>query len=161
MTTTDTPSPPPTPQEAAARIEELKANPEWRDRFLAGNGPQVTEFQNLTTIAHSDRQANQIEMAVAGQLYNGLAGQPAGHMEDVATAAMLRDAGLGDDEIRQAVRGDPVTQAEYDTARREKDALMRDRDFAAKYLAKNGPEFAKMSRLNLILCSPIRQEKAA
>lgn len=149
-----------TPAEATAKLTTLKADAEWSKNFLAGNGPQVSEFQTLLAIAHTDRHANEIEMAVAGQLYNSAAGQPSGHMENVATASMLREAGLSDDVIRQAVRKDPVSQAEHDIAKREKAALMRDRDFAAKYLAANGPEVERMALLNVILCAPIKAEKS-
>jgi hypothetical protein len=47
MTDTQTiqtpPDQPPTPEQAVAKLAELRGNKDWTDKFLAGSGPQVAE----------------------------------------------------------------------------------------------------------------------
>jgi hypothetical protein len=151
-----------TPAEASTKLETLKADPDWGKGFLAGDGPKVAEFQQLTAAAQPDHESRALEMAIGGQLFEGVAGQPPGHMEAIATAQALREAGLGSDVIRQVLTGAPVTQAEHDAATRQKAALLRDNDFCKNFLAKNGPEVERMALLDVVLTSPIKSaEKAA
>jgi hypothetical protein len=157
---TDASANPSTPAEAAARLDQLAADAAWRNAFLSGNGPEAKQFHELTTMAESARQDDEVEMALKGQLYDAPF-QPSEHLENIALTQTLREAGLTDDVIRQAVRGDTVTQAEHDAAKRAKESLLRDNDFVRKFLEKNGPEFERMMLIDVILTSPIKAEKAA
>src|SRR5437868_1738382 len=94
---------PATPAEAVARLNELKSNGEWRDRFLSGNGPEAKEFRDLqATIAKSDQP--QVDRAMAGLLEDAPF-QPSGHLQMIGTAEMLRDIGIRDEITRDVLAG--------------------------------------------------------
>lgn len=152
------PAPPSTPAEAVTRLEQLKSDTAWRDQFLAGNGPHVQEYRDLSELV---AKGDNVDKAMAGIMHDGIF-QPAGHMQMMSMASMLRDLGIRD-EITKDVLADThtVTRAEYDATQRWKAAAMRDQDFVKRYLAGDGEPKQKMTLANIILTGGVREEKTA
>lgn len=149
-----------TPADAAAKLDALKANPEWTAAFLKGDGPAVAEYGKLLSASQPHAESHAADMAIAGKLFDGGL-QPSGHLVAVGTATMLREIGIPTDVIKQVLIGQPVSQAEHDAASKQKEALMRDQEWSKQYLAGNGPHREQMTLLHVILSSPIKQEKTA
>ena len=155
---TDVPAVPSTPAEASARLDVLKADAGWRDQFLAGNGPQVTEFRNLTEMA---AKATDTDRAMAGVLLDGPL-QPSSHMVQIGVAQALREIGIKDSIIKDVIAGThKVTKEEYAATERWKAERMRDQEWVKRYLAGDGEPREKMTLANIILSGGIREEKAA
>ena len=150
-----------TPAEASARLETLQADSTWRTAFLAGDGPKVAEFNQLIAAAHPDQESRELEMAISGQLFESVSGQPQGHLENVAAARALREAGLDDAVIRQVLTGGPVSQVEHDAAQKQKAAMLRNPEAVARFLQKSSPEYEIMTNLNVVISAPIKSEKVA
>jgi hypothetical protein len=155
------PAPPTTPAEAATRLGQLKADAGWRDKFLAGNGPQVAEFGALTELAAKGADGDNIDMAMAGVLLDGPL-QPSGHMMNISVAASLREVGIRDEIIKDVLAGThKVSKEEYAATERWKAEKMRDHEWVKRYLAGDGEPRQKMTLANIILSGGIREEKAA
>jgi hypothetical protein len=166
-----TPTPPPsaitpgadeviaTPAQALAKLETLKGDPVWRDAWLSGDPVRAAQYRDLNEKATRAIATNETEAALAGRLENGF--QPQGRLENLAMVDMLRNLEIGDDVIRQTLDGRPVTQAEHDAAKRWKSDHMGDKEWSTKFLA--GDALAKREKMlaDIILSSPINQEKAA
>jgi hypothetical protein len=58
---------PTNPTEAIARLNELKGNSEWADKFLKGNSPEVKEYKALQEMA-AQAADNPVDAAMAGIL---------------------------------------------------------------------------------------------
>jgi hypothetical protein len=152
---------PATSSEAVARLAEIKADPKWRDQYLAGSAIHAKEMRDLQAVIDADkgRADPQTEMAIAGVLFDGI--QPSGHLAKVGTATMLREAGINDTGvIRQVLAGESVTQQERDVAATTKARLMKDEDFTAKYLAGDSEAKRTMTLLNIIVSSSIKSAAA-
>lgn len=134
--------------EAAARLSAVKADPKWRDEYLAGNPRHARELRDLQ--AAVDKAKNtRVEMAVAGQLYDGI--QPSGHLAAVGGAQYLKSMGLGEAEVRQGITGAPVTPEEHEAAVATKTRLLEDPDFVSKYMSGDAEARRTVTRLNIIV----------
>jgi hypothetical protein len=152
------PALPPTPDQAEAKLTELRGNKEWVTKFLAGNGPEVAEYGKLSEIALGKGDEAKVALAMAGQY---LPVNDSEHITRMGTASMLREAGIADDVIRQALSGSPVTQQERDAAEKLKAKLMRNADFSKKYLAGDAEAKEQMTLLQIITSSDVKQEQQA
>jgi YD repeat-containing protein len=145
--------------EATARLAQLQADPKWREAFLRGDGPRAKEFNALMqTIEKGDNP--QVDHAIAGVLYDGPF-QPSGHMQNIATAQMFRDLGIGDDVTREVLTDREVTQEEYDKVSRLKAERMRDNNWVKEYMAGNGPQRRDMMLMDIVLSSTIKAKEAS
>ena len=142
------------PTEAATTLAARMADRDWAGKFLSGSGPQVAEYQKLSALAI--KSDDKVELAMAGQY---LPVNDSEHLARMGAASILREVGLTDDVIRQAITGQPVSQAEHDAATRRKDALMRDQNWVKEYLAGNGSQREEMSLLQ-IQSSPVKESAA-
>jgi len=149
---------PDTPKEAAARLSQIKSDPAWREAYLSGQPRHAKELRELQAIV--DKENAGVDKALAGELYDSPI-QPPGHMANIAAAAMLTEAGLRPDVVRQVLTGQPVSRAEYEAAKSRKTELMRDRKFVDAYMANNGPERQALTLLDVILSSRIKEDAAA
>jgi hypothetical protein len=148
----------PTAAEASTQLAAKKADPTWLNAFLGGSGPHVAEFRKLTEIAAKATDEANVEAAMAGKYLPFNDGE---HLARMGTASMLREEGIGDDVIRQALSGKPVSRAEHEAATKRKADLMRDHEWSKQYLAGNGPQRQEMMLLNIIVSSDVNEESAA
>jgi hypothetical protein len=129
-----------TPEAAATRIGELKADPKFSERYLNNETAARDEFKRLHTIVGK-----------------GAPDEAGMHRESQLTA-MKRHADLPDKCWAQVSRNGPVHQHEHQEALRMKERCLRDRSFVAKYLDGSREEVSLMTRISLILASPIHKE---
>ena len=108
--------------EAATRLNELKADTAWRDRYLAGGLTEQREITSLQEMLHKSDNPD-VDRAMAGML-DDAPFQRSGHMQMIGATQMFRDLGIRDEVIRETLTGRPVTQAEHDAVAR----LKADRD---------------------------------
>ncbi len=134
--------------EAEARLSAVKADPKWRDEYLAGNQRHAKELRELQ--AAVDKAKNtRVDMAVTGQLYDGI--QPSGHLAAVGGAQYLKSMGLGEAEVRQGITGAPVSAEEHAAAVATKTRLLENPDFVAKYMGGDAEAKRTMTRLNILV----------
>jgi hypothetical protein len=166
---TDAPAAPPPPPvaptlpataaEAATRLNELKADVAFRDRYLAGG---VTEARQMTALQEMLNKSDNpdVDRAMAGLLDDSPI-QRSSHLQMIGAAGMLREIGIRDEVIRQTLTGHEVTQAEYDAVKNLKAERMKDHAWVKEYLAGNGPHKRDMTLMNIVLTSPIKAGAAA
>ncbi|MEH2485422.1 hypothetical protein [Bradyrhizobium sp. AZCC 2230] len=138
---------------AAARLNELKSTPEWRDQLLDGSPSHLKEMRDLQAVI--SRGANpEVDKAIAGVL-DAAPFQTTKRMTMIGTAEHLRASGIGDTGvIRQVLAGEPVTPEEHATATETKARLMNDQDFVKRYTAGDGEAKRQMTLLNIVISSP-------
>jgi hypothetical protein len=153
-------APPPAPVipntagEATARLNELKADPAWRDEFLAGGSRQAREMASLLEVI--DKGENpRVDRAMAGVM----ADQPfqeQGHLAMIGATDMLRSAGIRDDVIREFLTGQGIPAEEQKLAAERKAERLRDHDWTRKFLEGNGEQRKEMLLIDLILNAPTK-----
>jgi hypothetical protein len=151
------PAPPATPAEASSRLTALKADPAWRDQFLAGNGPQVKEYHSLSEMA---AKGGDVDRAMAGVADVGTY-QSTEHREMIFATKMLRELGVDDAVIRQHLTGHEVSQQEFDAVTRLKADKLGDSEWVTKYMAGERAQQREMALMNIVLSSTIKKEAAA
>jgi hypothetical protein len=150
---TDAPSTPPsTPAEATARLDQLKSDPAWRDGFLSG-GPQGREYQELSALAAKGDKA---DAAMAGVMAN-TPFQDSSHIEMIHATTMFRELGILDATIRQTLTDHEVTQQEHDVVAQWKADRMRNSEYVKKWLAGEGEQAREMMLANIVLTSSIKK----
>jgi hypothetical protein len=136
-----------TPGQAAARLAQLKADPNFRSRLLAGSGAELREFQELTaTMASGDVQSDtEIETVnsiddplaqsrrVTEQMYDGL--RQAGMTEHQETIIRAIESGVTTADVSE---GDGIA------ARRARDKLLRNPELVAQRLNRSNPELDRV-----------------
>lgn len=150
---------PSAPGDAAARLNELKADPAWRDELLDGSVSHLKEMRDLQAVI--GRGGNpEVDKAIAG-LLDAAPFQTTKRMTMIGTAEHLRESGIGDaNVIRQVLAGDPVSPEEHAVATETRARLMRDSDFVARYTAGDGEAKRQMTLLNIVVSSPIKRNPA-
>ncbi|RXG86496.1 hypothetical protein [Bradyrhizobium zhanjiangense] len=150
-----------TPEAARDRLAELKADTKWRDAFVSGNGPQVSEFRRLSELAAkaTDRTIND---AIAGKApsMDQIFIDP--QMRDATqTIEALRGMGIHEESVaRSVLDGSAVSADERHQASIAKDRLMKDVDWTKKYLAGDGEARRQMGLLNVILTRSVKESAA-
>ena len=153
---------PPTPAEATAQLEKLKADPEWTARYLAGNGPEGKQFRDLMAIKSG---ADTIDRIIGGtieppQMETVIGGQLS-IRNQVGVAADLKQLGISDAATRQLFEGKPVPKAEYDAVERLRADLFSNSDWVKKYLGDREAR-RTMTLINIVRAGGVIQgEKAA
>ncbi len=141
-----------TPAEAAAKLDSLIANPEFRTKLLASGAAETREFHSLMAVKSGGDRLGQIiagtaevpmiETVTAGQLstYN-----------QMISAADLREIGVGDLAIRQVFEKNPVSRAEYDAVKTLKADRLADKEWRAKFLAGDRAAVRDMAHMNIVI----------
>jgi hypothetical protein len=153
------PAPSATPTDAAgarARLDALTADPSWSRAFFDGHQATVAEFKTLTAqIAAGNPTADALAGAKPSEGFE-IETTISGSLSTRARAdavAGLRQLGLSDDVVAQAIDGAPapISVQELNMARMKKATLLSDPDFSARYLAGSLIEKQTMSLLNLVI----------
>jgi hypothetical protein len=152
---TDQPSIPATAAEAGARITELHSNKEWSEKFLAGDSATRTEFDALSqrVVQGDDRVAQAMSGAVPemsdADLYF------AKH-----TANALREVGISEDAVKEALSGSQPTQAEFDAVKNWRERAMRDDAWVKRYLSGDADARTQMTLAAIVLSGEIKGSAA-
>jgi hypothetical protein len=148
-------APPANATEAAARLETLKADGAWRDKFLASDGPALKEYRDLTAMIADG--GDDVAAAMSGKL--GAANTEQRHM--AATAEMFRGLGIRDEVTSQFLRGEQVTPLEYELVSNWKKEHMADKAWRDLYLAGDLKAGQQMMLANSVLVNGIKKSEAA
>jgi hypothetical protein len=137
--------------EAAARLETLKADAGWRERFLANEGAAKKEFHELSNmIVNGPASDSAVELAMSGKL-------PPNPSVDqqmmTGTAQKMREMGFPQLAIHETIVGKAPTEADVERARVWKAQVMRNPDFTKRYLAGDGDAAREMMAANIVLAS--------
>jgi hypothetical protein len=143
----------------AAKLDQLMSNPEFRQSYLAGNGPQVREAHALmeAKIADTAGADARLDQIVAGTAIVEI-GETTTRGEistwnAMQTAGWLRDIGLSDPQIKQALAGKPVPRAEYDAIKTLRSDREGNKEWAAKYLAGDAQARREMACMNMVIAN--------
>jgi hypothetical protein len=129
-----------TPETATARISELKADPKFTEKYLAGETAARDEITRLHAVVGKGGP-NDSGLHRASQL-----------------DTLKKHADLPEKAWAQVERNGPVWQHERDEALRAKERCMRDRAWVSNYLNGSREEVSLMTRISLILASPVKTE---
>jgi hypothetical protein len=128
------------PEAASARITELKADPNFKERYFSGEVAARDEFARLHTTAFGKNQPDEMAQRRA-----------------MGVDILKQFADLPEKMWDQVRNNGPVHQHEYDEAVRMKDRLFRDKAWVARYLDGGRDEANLMMQTSLILASPVRK----
>jgi hypothetical protein len=128
-----------TPEAAGARIVELKADPAFQEKYLGGEVTARAEFSKLH--------------AIVGKALNESALHRASQLD-----AMKKHADLPPECWNQVENNGPVFQHERDFALQEKTRCLKDKGFVSRFLDGDRAAVSLMTRINLIISSPVKTE---
>jgi hypothetical protein len=140
------------PAEADAKLTELQANKTWCDRFLKGSDPEVKTFKELMAQRGPDFRLNQIAAGNTVPLpdVDTHLGSELSTYNTIQGAGWMREQGIEPAVIKQVLKGEPVSQAEFDAAAKAKADLLRNKEFVAKWLAGDREAVRQMTLLHII-----------
>jgi hypothetical protein len=153
---------PATPAAAAAKLDSLVANPDFRTKLLAAGAAETRQFHELMAAKSGGDKLDQViagtaevplvELVTAGQLstYN-----------QMISAADLREIGVGDLAIRQVFEKRPVSRAEHDAVKALKADRLSDKEWRAKFLAGDRAAVRDMALMNIVIVGGHNEEMAA
>jgi hypothetical protein len=125
-----------TPETATARIAELKADPKFSEKYLAGEMSARDEFTRLHTIVGKGAP-NDSGLHRASQF-----------------DALKKHADMPEKMWTHVAENKPVAAFEREEALRTKERCMRDRAFVSRYLDGSREEVSLMTQISMILASP-------
>jgi hypothetical protein len=147
-------------QEAKQQLDMLSRNASWADSLLKGNVETRKQFDELVAkAAGTDSVGDAVagivepvtpifETTVNGEL-------PRRHVE--RTISALRDAGLNDESISQAVNLPPISRAEFMQAQALQSRLHGTAEFRSKLLSGDFEAVRQHNLLCVLLSSPIQE----
>jgi hypothetical protein len=161
QTPADAVAPPPpgtpatTPAQAAARLAQLRADPQWRTRVLTGSPTQVREFQQLTALAASHDEAPDVMFETVDAVSNpsalrrsdyetALDGLRENNNLPAITEQYLRDVDAG-------LRSDAPTEGDGLVFKEAKERWLRDPAVRAKYLAGDTATVRQLNNMNRVV----------
>jgi hypothetical protein len=143
---------PATAAEAATKLDTLAKNLEWAKGVLTGSGPHVQEFQDLVSKSGS---ADKLDLIIAGKIeppiFETTVNGELNSYKIATTVADLRERGLDDATIRQAISNAPVSASERDAAKELRAVRLSDKEWTAKWLAGDRSAQKEMTLLNIII----------
>jgi hypothetical protein len=154
MSDTSTPA---TPAEATARLDQLKADPAWRDGFLSGSAEQSRQYAELSALAAKGDRDAKIELAMAGVMSDAPF-QDSGHLQNIAATKMFRELGIRDEVIKQTLTDYEVSQQDHDAVAKWKADRLRDSAWVKAWLSGEGEQARDMMLANIVLTSNIKKQ---
>jgi hypothetical protein len=149
----------PTAAEATAQLADLMKNPEWQTAWLAGNGPQRKEYASLMAAKHADPSAagDRLDQIVAGKaeipFMESTTGGQISTINTMKSAEWLREAGLTDPQIKQALSGAQVSKGEYEAVKILRGDRMGSKEFIAKWLGGDVEANRQMLLMNTVIAN--------
>ena len=148
-------------QDARMQLDLLSRNASWAESLFKGNVETRKQFDELVAKAAG---ADSVSDAVAGvvepmtPLFETTANGelPRRHVE--GTIAALRDAGLNDSAIEQAVNLPPIWRTEFMAAQAFKAKLHGTQEWRTKLLTGDYEATRQHKLLCVLLSSPIAEE---
>jgi hypothetical protein len=144
------PPAPSTPQEAASKLAELRANKDWGDRVLKSDPGALKEMRDLSRLV---AQGSDVDRIMAGEpdLPNlSVGGQLS--LKSVADAVpALRAAGISDGAIHELLSDRKPTAEEFMAVKRFKSMRHGDESWVKRFLAGDFEARRESTLMNMIL----------
>jgi predicted RNase H-like nuclease len=148
-------------QDARAQLNLLSSDSSWATALMSGNAAVRDQFDRLVaivdagdvvadTLANIQEEPPLIETTTGGQL-------PSRVVREVI--AGMRDAGVSDGAIAQAMRGDPVTAAEFAAAKAFQAMRHSDPEWVSSLLRGDWSSNREHQLMSIILSSDIAEPK--
>jgi hypothetical protein len=154
---------PATAAAASEKLGVLEGTKGWTDKLLAGDAAVTQEWNGLhERVVRGDDQAKDAAL-LSERVKEAMTGDrrsmPDAEAEQMnVTAAMLRELGIRDEVVTQALSGRDVTQAEFDVVKNWQTRAMRDPEFTKRYLTGEPEACQKMTLAAIVLSSNIKTE---
>ena len=148
-------------QDARAQLDLLSRNASWADSLFKGNVETRKQFDELVAKAAA---GDDVGDAVAGivepvtPLMEVTANGELPRRAVEATISGLRDAGLSDASIEQAVNLPPISRAEFMQAKALQTRLHGTAEWRGKLLSGDYEATRQHNLLSVLLSSPIAEE---
>jgi hypothetical protein len=145
-----------TPHQAALKLDELLKNSDFQKRYLTGDGPAAKQYHDLAAkkaeagadrldnIVRGTAEVRELETVIDGELSTQKLIQAAEHMKNF---------GLNEATVKQALTSAPVSRAEYDAVKTLRGELMADKDFTSALLAGNPVAVREFTLMNTIVAN--------
>jgi hypothetical protein len=118
---------------------------------------QTKEFHELHELV---AKGDGVDMAMAGVMQPGII-QDSEHVEMMGTAAMFREMGFNQKQIRETLEGKEATQADIDLATTWKAQNMNSKEFVTRLMAGEPEANRMLWAANIVLSSPVKKEASA
>ncbi|MGC1324251.1 MAG: hypothetical protein WA850_00760 [Xanthobacteraceae bacterium] len=140
------------PADAAAKLDSLIANPEFRTKLLASGAAETRQFHELMAAKSGSDKLDQVIAGTAEVPLVDLVtdGQLSTYNQMIA-AADLRGIGVSDTAIRQVFEKKPVSRAEWDAVKGIKADRLADKEWRAKYMANDRVAVRDMALMNIVI----------
>jgi hypothetical protein len=146
---------------ATARLAELQAQPEWNAKLVSKTEgwPEKREFKALMEASSKDiaKGGDSLDKIIAGkaqvEMGEVTTGGEISTANAIKTAEWLRESGLTDPQIKQAMSGKPVSKAEYETIKIMKSDRLGNKDWTQRWLAGGAQEQREMLLMNTIVAN--------
>jgi hypothetical protein len=129
-------------------------DPEWRGKLQAADGATRKEFDELATKA---AEADPVEAVMTGALPEVVNSE---QRLMAHTASYLREIGLSEAVVREAISDQSTTQEIHDAAKDWKRRNLSDSEFVKAYLNGSIEHVQKVTLCNIILTQPIKGKAA-
>jgi hypothetical protein len=148
-------------QDARMQLDLLSRNASWAESLLKGNVETRKQFDELVAKAAggddtADMVANIVELTPPLFETTANGELPRRHVE--GTIAALRDAGLSDGAIEQAVNLPPISRTEFMAAQAFQAKLHGTAEWRSKLLSGDYEATRQHNLLCVLLSSPIKEE---
>jgi hypothetical protein len=148
-------------QDARMQLDLLSRNASWAESLLKGNVETRKQFDELVAKAAggddtADMVANIVELTPPLFETTANGELPRRHVE--GTIAALRDAGLSDGAIEQAVNLPPISRTEFMAAQAFQAKLHGTVEWRSKLLSGDYEATRQHNLLCVLLSSPIKEE---
>jgi hypothetical protein len=148
------PAPPSTPAEAATRLTALKADPAWTKALDQGGPAQTREFHSLHELIS---KGDGIDQAMSGVLPDGII-QDGAQVQTAGTVSWMRQLGIRDDVIREALAGYEPSQALISETARYKADKMSNPEWVKKLMSGDVEARRELFLANSILTGGIKEQ---
>lgn len=145
---------------ARAKLDALTANKSWSERYLNGGVDETREFKELTAMVASTDPAVRLERVLAGEVHNNsvietVSGDELSTSKLAIAVDGLREVGLSDEAIREAISGGKNTAVIHRATRELKERLFGDPAWVKRYLDGGAPERRQATLISIVLNSEI------
>jgi hypothetical protein len=138
--------------EARTQLAGLMTNKDWGAKLIGGDANTVQQYRGLIDMA-----ARTDDSTIAAAMSGSIGEMPDSQTKVMAdTANMLREIGIPEGAIGQALKGDGVSEQEFKMAEAWKARQMKDPEFVKKYLNGDPEAAEKMTTANIIISGGIK-----
>jgi hypothetical protein len=152
-----------TPPQAAAKLADLMNSAEWREKYLSGAGPAVRSYNELAQ--KKSEGADRLDKIVDGTAeppwFETTTGGQITTRAAMQTAEQLKNFGLNEAAVKQALAGTPVSRQEFDAVKDLRADRMGNKEWAAKLLSGDRETTKEFTLMNVVISNGFREEKSA